>query len=147
DFPFAWQNRSFSIAVSIGVVNISDKVFTLAEALSAADAACYMAKEKGRNRVQLYHSEDSEVSVRHGQMEWVSRIHEALEEDRFCLYAQDIIPLRADSGAGTHVELLIRMVDERGKLVAPMTFIPAAERYNLMPAIDRWAVRTAFLTL
>jgi len=147
DFPFAWQNRSFSIAVSIGVVNIADRAFTLAEALSAADAACYMAKEKGRNRVQLYHPEDTEVSLRQGEMEWVSRIHKALEEDRFCLYAQEIIPLRPSSGTGTHVELLIRMMDERGKLIPPMAFIPAAERYNLMPAIDRWAVRTAFSTL
>jgi diguanylate cyclase (GGDEF)-like protein/PAS domain S-box-containing protein len=147
DFPFAWQNRSFSVAVSIGVVSISDRAFTLAEALSAADAACYMAKEKGRNRVQLFHREDSELSLRHGEMEWVSRIHKALEENRFCLYAQEIIAVRAGSGTGSHIELLIRMVDEQGKLIPPMAFIPAAERYNLMPEIDRWAVRTAFFTL
>jgi diguanylate cyclase (GGDEF)-like protein/PAS domain S-box-containing protein len=147
DFPFVWQNRSFSIAVSIGVVNILDKEFTLAEALSAADAACYLAKEKGRNRVQLYHLDDTEVSLRHGEMEWVSRIHKALEENRFCLYAQDIVPLQGKSKTGAHVELLIRMVDEHGKLIPPMAFIPAAERYNLMPAIDRWTVRTAFSTL
>ena len=147
DFPFVWQNRSFSIAVSIGVVNILDREFTLAEALSAADAACYLAKEKGRNRVQLYHLDDTEVSLRHGEMEWVSRIHKALEENRFCLYAQEIIPLQAGAKTGTHVELLIRMMDEHGRLVPPRAFIPAAERYNLMPAIDRWTVRTAFSTL
>ena len=147
NFPFIWQNRSFSVAVSIGVVNISDRAFTLAEALSAADAACYMAKEKGRNRIQLYHREDSEVSLRHGEMEWVSRIHKALEQNRFCLYAQEIVPIRAGPKTGGHIELLIRMIDEHGKLVPPMAFIPAAERFNLMPEIDRWAVRRAFSVL
>lgn len=147
DFPFTWQSRSFSIGVSIGVVSIVDGTFTLAEVLSAADAACYVAKEKGRNRVQLYHREDSELTQRHGEMEWVGRIHKALEENRFCLYSQDIIPLQAGSGMNPHVELLIRMVDERGNLIAPGRFIPAAERYNLMPAIDRWVIRKAFSTL
>jgi diguanylate cyclase (GGDEF)-like protein/PAS domain S-box-containing protein len=147
DFPFTWQGRSFSITVSIGVVSIVDGAFSLAEVLSAADAACYIAKDKGRNRVQLYHREDSDLTMRHGEMEWVSRIHKALEEDRFCLYAQAIVPVQAGSSTNPHVELLVRMVDEGGELIAPGRFIPAAERYNLMPAIDRWVIRTAFSTL
>jgi EAL domain-containing protein (putative c-di-GMP-specific phosphodiesterase class I) len=106
-----------------------------------------MAKEKGRNRVQIYHPEDSELSVRHGEMEWVARIHKALDESRFCLYAQEIVEVRGPSKRGIHVELLVRMLDEQGKLVLPMAFIPAAERYNLMPAIDRWVIRSAFSTL
>jgi diguanylate cyclase (GGDEF)-like protein len=147
DFPFAWQNRPFSISVSMGVVTVTGGAFTLAEVLSAADAACYMAKEKGRNRVQIYQRNDTELSDRHGEMEWVSRIQQALEEDRFCLYAQEIVPVRTPTNAGRHIEVLIRMIDERGKLVPPMAFIPAAERYNLMPAIDRWVIRTTLSTL
>jgi diguanylate cyclase (GGDEF)-like protein/PAS domain S-box-containing protein len=145
--PFTWQNRSFAIGVSIGVVSIVDGTFTLAEVLSAADAACYIAKDKGRNRVQMYHREDNELTLRHGEMEWVGRIHKALEEDRFCLYSQDIVPIQPGAGMKPHFELLIRMVDEHGELIAPGRFIPAAERYNLMPSIDRWVIRTALATL
>lgn len=147
DFHFVWENRSFGMTVSIGLVNVQDDLFTLADVLSAADAACYMAKDKGRNRVQVYHPEDSEVSLRQGEMEWVGRIQKALEEDRFVLYAQEIRRVGGGNEHGTHCELLIRMLDERGEIVPPMAFIPAAERYGLMPAIDRWVIRTAFATI
>lgn len=147
EFPFSWRNRSFTVGVSIGLVNVTDALFTLQEVLRAADAACYMAKEKGRNRVQIYHPGDTEISLRQGEMEWVGRIHKALDEGRFCLYAQEIVEVGAPGPAGAHFELLVRMVDERGELVPPMAFIPAAERYNLMPLIDRWVIVTAFSTL
>ncbi len=142
EFHFAWENRSFTIGVSIGVVNVEDGLFTIADVLSAADAACYMAKEKGRNRVQVYHREDSELSMRHGEMEWVGRLQKALDEDRFVLYSQDIVAL-GGANKGSHCELLIRMLDEKGEIVPPMAFIPAAERYGLMPSIDRWVIRNA----
>jgi diguanylate cyclase (GGDEF)-like protein/PAS domain S-box-containing protein len=142
DFHFAWENRSFNIGVSIGVVNVEDGLFTITDVLSAADAACYMAKEKGRNRVQVYHREDSELTMRHGEMEWVARLQKALEEDRFVLYSQDIVSV-SGQGKGHHCELLIRMLDEKGEIVPPMAFIPAAERYGLMPSIDRWVIRNA----
>jgi len=141
---FTWEARSFTIGVSIGLVNIENGMFTLTDVLSAADAACYMAKEKGRNRVQVYHAEDSELSTRHGEMEWIGRLQKALEEDRFVLYAQDIAALDPAHKLQDHCEILIRMLDERGELVPPMAFIPAAERYNLMPSIDRWVIRNAF---
>ncbi|MFN0040062.1 MAG: EAL domain-containing protein [Burkholderiales bacterium] len=141
---FAWDSRSFNVGVSIGLVNVEDGIFTLTDVLSAADAACYMAKEKGRNRVHVYHAEDTEISTRHGEMEWIGRLQKALEENRFVLYSQDIATLDLSSKAEDHSEILIRMVDERGELVPPMAFIPAAERYNLMPSIDRWVVRNAF---
>jgi len=147
DRPFVSQNRSFAIGASVGVVNLADGPFTLAEVLRAADAACYMAKEKGRNRVQIYHPKDSELSLRQGEMEWVARIHRALDEGRFRLYAQHIVDLRRPLHPSGHFELLVRMIDERGELVPPMAFIPAAERYNLMPMIDRWVVGTALSTL
>jgi diguanylate cyclase (GGDEF)-like protein len=144
DCHFAWETRSFNIGVSIGLVNVEDGLFTLTDVLSAADAACYMAKEKGRNRVQVYHAGDRELSTRQGEMEWIGRLQKALEEDRFVLYAQDIAGLDPARNAQEHCEILIRMLDERGELVAPMVFIPAAERYNLMPSIDRWVIRNAF---
>ena len=95
DFHFIWHDRSFAIGVSIGLVLVAEGSLTLADVLSAGDAACYMAKEKGRNRVQLYHRKDSELAVRHGEMEWVARLHAALDADRFCLYSQRIIAVSA----------------------------------------------------
>jgi EAL domain-containing protein (putative c-di-GMP-specific phosphodiesterase class I) len=106
-----------------------------------------MAKDKGRNRVQLYHPDDSELSLRHGEMEWVGRIQRALDENRFCLYAQNIVPVSGKGSQGAHCEVLVRMLDERGALIPPMAFIPAAERYGLMPALDRWVIHSAFAKL
>ncbi|HKB84395.1 MAG TPA: EAL domain-containing protein [Burkholderiales bacterium] len=147
DCHFAWETRSFNIGVSIGLVNVEDGMFTLTDVLSAADSACYMAKENGRNRVQVYHAEDSELSTRQGEMEWIGRLQKALEEDRFVLYSQDISGLDPSRRREAHCEILIRMLDERGELVPPMAFIPAAERYNLMPSIDRWVIRNAFAVI
>jgi diguanylate cyclase (GGDEF)-like protein/PAS domain S-box-containing protein len=145
DFHFAWHDRSFNIGVSIGLVNL-EGYMTLAEVLSAADAACYMAKDKGRNRVQEYRPDDRELSLRQGEMEWVGRIQQAIEEGRLCLHAQEIAPISASAHRRGHFELLLRMVDEHGELVPPMAFIPAAERYNLMSQLDRWVIRTALAT-
>ena len=103
--------------------------------------------EKGRNRVQVFHQDDVELSMRFGEMTWVQRIHLALEEDRFSLYAQPIVPLGEGAEEGLHVELLLRLRDEGGRLVPPLSFIPAAERYGLMTLIDRWVVENAFRTL
>lgn len=147
DLYFSWSRLSFKIGVSIGLVILDDGLLSLPEVLRAADTACYMAKEKGRNRVQLYHPEDSELTIRQGEMEWVGRLQRALDENRFVLYAQEIRPVRPGLDDGMHCELLLRMLDEAGELVPPMAFIPAAERYNLMPAIDRWVIRTALATL
>ncbi|MFC3531313.1 EAL domain-containing protein [Vogesella facilis] len=147
DLHFVWQGHPFNVSVSIGLVHINHAMTTLAEALRAADVACYMAKEKGRNRVQIYHADDSELSLKFGEMAWVQRIHLALEENRFCLYAQQIAPLGDTLEAGAHIELLLRLHDEFGRLVPPISFIPAAERYGLMPLIDRWVVQNAFTIL
>jgi diguanylate cyclase (GGDEF)-like protein/PAS domain S-box-containing protein len=147
DFRFAWKNRSFTIGVSIGLVNLAEGPHTLASVLSAADAACYLAKDKGRNRVQVYRPEDSEVTLRRGEMEWVNRLHRALAEDRLCLYAQPLHAMHATGVEVLHQELLVRLIDERNELIPPIAFIPAAERYHLMPSIDRWVIRTAFRML
>lgn len=144
DFYFIWHDKAFAMGVSIGMVSFCDATMSLGEVLSAADTACYIAKDNGRNRVHIYHSDDSELALRHVEMEWVGRIRKAFDEGRFRLYSQEILPLQPTSMQGAHAELLVRIVDERGSLVAPMAFIPAAERYNLMPTIDRWVVHTAF---
>ncbi|MFR0690057.1 EAL domain-containing protein [Enterobacterales bacterium AE_CKDN230030158-1A_HGKHYDSX7] len=144
---FMWEGRGFNITVSIGVVHISALLVSVEEALRCADMACYMAKEKGRNRAQVFRPDDTELSNRVGEMAWVQRIRLALEEQRFCLYAQSIFPVDERVMEGAHVELLLRLNDECGRLVAPINFIPAAERYGLMPEIDRWVVENAFRTL
>ncbi|KQV54234.1 MULTISPECIES: EAL domain-containing protein [unclassified Duganella] len=145
DLHFAWGVRSYRIGVSIGLVLLDSRSSSLKEVMKSADAACYMAKEKGRNRIHLYSDDDAELSVRQTEMEAVSRIRAALENDRFCLHLQTIAPLRP--GGRAHAEVLVRMLDEEGGLVPPMAFIPAAERYDLMPLLDRWVIRHAFEAL
>jgi diguanylate cyclase (GGDEF)-like protein/PAS domain S-box-containing protein len=138
EFRFEWQGKVHIVGVSIGVAAITDDQVSAVGVMSEADAACYLAKEQGRNRVHVICPGDEELSRRQGEMSWVQRIQRALEEDRFCLYQQHIVPV-SRNGA-THTEILLRMVDEAGRIVPPNSFIPAAERYGLMPAIDRWVV-------
>ncbi|WP_246731790.1 EAL domain-containing protein [Methylocapsa sp. S129] len=140
---FVWNGRAFNISMSIGLVDIT-QANTAEEIMQAADVACYMAKERGRNRVQAHLPSDSELARRVGEMAWVQRIRNALEEQRFCLCVQEIRALRDGAQDGVHVELLLRLRDETGEIVQPGSFIPAAERYDLMPLIDRWVVREAF---
>ncbi|WP_448694422.1 EAL domain-containing protein [Pseudomonas rhizophila] len=141
---FVWKGRPFVTTVSIGLVHIAQSPTTLEASLRAADMACYMAKEKGRNRVQVYHADDSELSLRFGDMAWVQRLHMALEENRFCLYAQEIAALGPGDHGGGHIEILLRLHDEAGRMILPDSFIPAAERYGLMTSLDRWVVENVF---
>ncbi|RWC73726.1 MAG: EAL domain-containing protein [Mesorhizobium sp.] len=148
ELHFAWDGRPFNTSVSVGMVQIANTHVTIEEALRAADVACYMAKEKGRNRVQIHSDGDVALRERFGEMAWVQRLHAALEEDRFRLHAQEIWPLNDDvAEAGAHIEILLRLTDEDGGFVTPQSFIPAAERYGLMPSIDRWVVRNTFRIL
>jgi diguanylate cyclase (GGDEF)-like protein/PAS domain S-box-containing protein len=144
DFRFVWQDKMFSIGASIGLVNFGDGSLSLHNILGAADAACYVAKDKGRNRIHVYFAEDTDLVRRHGEMGWISRIQTALDENRFLLYTQKTIAVGSNREEGEHHEVLIRMRDENGRIILPSAFIPAAERYNLMPALDRWVIRTAF---
>jgi diguanylate cyclase (GGDEF)-like protein/PAS domain S-box-containing protein len=146
ELRFLWSGCAFNISVSIGLVHVAEAV-AMEETLRAADMACYMAKEKGRNRVQVYHPSDAELVQRVGEMTWVQRIRNGLDEQRFCLFAQEIRALNKDEPAHSRVELLLRLRGEDGKLVEPGSFMPAAERYGLMPLIDRWVVRNAFALL
>lgn len=145
NFRFIWHDKAFTVGLSAGLVPITAESGDVAQILSAADATCYMAKEAGRNRVQVYRANDTALAQRRGEMNWVTRLTEALDTGRFCLYRQTIMPLFGEPG--DHFEVLIRMHDETGQLVSPGAFIPAAERYNLMSAIDRWVVKTTFSTI
>ncbi|MFZ5734591.1 MAG: putative bifunctional diguanylate cyclase/phosphodiesterase [Pseudomonadota bacterium] len=146
EMNFSWQGSSFSISASIGLVQVSRASLSIDDVIRAADVACYLAKDKGRNRIQLHDPNDAELRSRFGEMVWVQRIHEAFEENRFCLFAQPILALKNEE-PGLHAEILIRMRDREGKLVAPGDFIAAAERYGLMPMLDRWVVQTALRTI
>ncbi len=139
-FRFKWGDRIFTVGMSVGMVAINRDSGTAASLMSAADAACYVAKDRGRNQIHLYESRDLDLARHRGEMQWVTRIHRALEEDRLRLSWQEI--KRADGGVegSRHVELLLRMVDEEGNEILPMAFIPAAERYSIMPALDGWVI-------
>jgi diguanylate cyclase (GGDEF)-like protein len=140
---FVWENKVFDIGVSIGLVAITGESSCLADVLKAADAACYMAKDLGRNRVHVYQHDDQDLAQRYGEMQWVSKITQALDENRFVLHCQPIVPLAEEDGDKFYCELLIRMLDDDGQVVPPMAFLPAAERYNLICSLDRWVVSAA----
>ena len=143
NYKFVWEERTFRLGASIGVVPITSGSEDVAALLSAADSACQAAKEGGRNRV--YSSEENEIDLmrRRREMQWAARINNALEESRFELYRMTIQPLQHVI-PGAHYELLLRMKDENGKIVSPDNFINAAERYGITPQIDRWVIENAF---
>jgi two-component system, chemotaxis family, CheB/CheR fusion protein len=147
EFPFAWEDKRFTVGASIGLVAIPAGGDTLAEIMSAADRACYAAKDKGRNRVHVYAASDEELRQRRGEMQWIPRLHRALAEDRFRLYAQPVVALKDHGLKVEYSEVLLRLADEQGGLLLPGVFIPAAERYQQMRAVDRWVVRTALSSL
>jgi diguanylate cyclase (GGDEF)-like protein len=141
-YRFQWDGQIFEVAASIGIVPIVGGNGNLAQLLSAADSACYVAKDRGRNQIHVTRIDDSAVRVRHTEMRWVERINRALHENRFRLFKQPIRPLQ-NEGAPRFHELLLRLVDVEGRIVAPSQFITAAERYRLMPVIDLWVVGAA----
>ena len=142
-----WEKEIFEIGVSIGVVAIRGHGQTVSDVLSAADAACYSAKDRGRNRVHLYHEKDVDLTRRHGEMRWVSRLQSALENDSFELAKQDIVPVGDTNSEQERFELLLRMRDENGEIIEPDTFLPAAEHYDLSVRIDQWVLREALRQL
>ncbi|MGH9360562.1 MAG: EAL domain-containing protein, partial [Thermoanaerobaculia bacterium] len=147
ELRFAWEERIFRVGASIGLVPITGAAGGLAQVLSAADAACYVAKEGGRNRVHEYEPDDTLVAERYGEMQWIHRINRAFEDRLFRLYYQPIQPLAPEDGRDILCEVLIRMLDDRGRVISPAAFIAAAERYHLIGSVDRWVVRTALRAL
>jgi diguanylate cyclase (GGDEF)-like protein/PAS domain S-box-containing protein len=142
NFQFLWDKKTFSIGVSIGLVPITDTGEGISGVVRAADTACYAAKENGGNRIHVYGEDDPELAQRHGVTRWVTRINQALEEERFCLYFQPISPVVSGEMLGEHYELLLRMKDEEGRIVLPGAFLPAAERYDLATRLDGWVIHS-----
>jgi diguanylate cyclase len=145
-FRFDWKDRSFEVGVAIGLVH-ADPGDTVSDLMIAADTACMLAKESGRNRIHEYHPEDETLAARYREMHWIHRIYKALDEGSFRLYCQPVRPLAPTGDEGLLGEVLIRMLGEDGQLILPRTFVAAAERYRLISSIDRWVVRRSFEAL
>lgn len=137
DFRFTWDDKPFSLGASIGLVSFNDSFSSVTQILSAADSACYAAKDAGRNRIHLYAEDDEAIKQRFGEMRWVSLLREALDNDDFVLYGQRIIPLNKHDIENDHIEILLRIKKSDGSLILPGAFIPAAERYGVMIELDQ----------
>ena len=142
EFRFRHDERRFRIGASIGLVPVDSRWADTTAAMRAADTSCYAAKEAGRNRVHAWFDTDQAMRVRHGDMQWATRLERALDEDRFVLYAQRIEPLAGDV-TGVHAEVLVRLLDADGSMIPPGAFLPAAERFHVATRIDRWVLRHA----
>ena len=145
-FRFLYQDKMFDLSACIGVVELNNDIKNNSQALGAADLACTIAKEKGGNLVHVYQLTDEALLKHENQMQWVGRINQAIDENRFQLYRQKIQLLQRNPNLEAHYEILIRLKDEDNKILSPDHFIPSAERYNMMPKLDRWVIKTA-LTL
>ena len=136
--------RTFETGASIGIAKIDAGSGSVTEVMQAADLACYAAKDTGRSAIHVFQSSDTELARRHDEMQWVSRLKDAIDEDRLVLYYQDIVPVTQGTTGVRHFEVLVRMRDEAGKLIMPERFLPAAESYNMITAVDRWVVEHSF---
>jgi len=143
-FRFVWADKVFTVGASMGIAAITQSSGNARDIVGIADAACYSAKEAGRNRIHIFRYSGAELSARNEQMNWVSRLMRALEQDSFRIYGQSYLALSEGTKPGTYVELLLRLVDGKREIVPPASFVPAAERYGLMPAVDRWMVSHVF---
>ncbi len=144
DFNFYWEENIYKVGVSIGMVQISEHSIDISDVLMTADNACYTAKNKGRDRIHIHYEGDKELETRRKEMLWTTRINTAFQENRFCLAYQSIAPLDSNENRGEHGEILIRMEDEKGNIISPNSFIPVAERYNLIIKIDMHVIDMTF---
>jgi len=141
---FVWEDSAFEIGVSIGIVPITEMSGNTQEVLREVDSAVYEAKDHGRNRICVRDKDTLNLDRRQGEISWIQTINQALEKDRLLLYYQEIRSLQEQGNPATHAELLLRMQDDDGNIISPMSFLPAAERFHLMPIVDRWVVHKAF---
>ncbi|MDZ7767772.1 MAG: diguanylate cyclase [Woeseiaceae bacterium] len=139
DYRFVWKDKIFNVGISIGLVEITQTSGTLQDIMSAADSACYVAKQRGRGQVHVYSARDEAIARERGDIQWLRQMQSALHEDRFELAVQPIIATGGQEG-GPAFEVLIRLPDERGRIANSAEFLRPAERYQLMPQIDRWVV-------
>jgi diguanylate cyclase (GGDEF)-like protein/PAS domain S-box-containing protein len=147
DYQFRWQDRVFDIGVSIGLVEVGHESTSAEAVLNAADSACYVAKQRGRGRVQVYSARDEFLARERGEIHWLQRLQRALKENQFELYVQPIIAVGGRVPAGPAAEVLLRMRDEAGKIILPSQFLGSAERYQLMSHIDRWVVQATLTAI
>jgi diguanylate cyclase (GGDEF)-like protein/PAS domain S-box-containing protein len=144
EFRFVWREKTFSVGASIGICLIDDENLTPGEVLKTADMACYMSKELGRNRVHLFKPGDQDMIKRESEMSVVSQIHDALDNDRFVLYQQPIRALNSGAVSKHYQEIFVKMTNPAGEIIGAESFVQSAERYNLMPDIDRWVIVRTF---
>jgi diguanylate cyclase (GGDEF)-like protein len=147
EFRFVWQGKTINASLAMSIVSISSASGSVNEILRAAESACESAKAKGRGQLIIYQSDDPELLKRRGEMRWAARISDALRNQKFRLYYQEILPVQEEEQEYIHCELLMRSETDDHELISPESFIPAAERYNLMGDIDRWVVSTAIQTI
>lgn len=138
ELRFIWEEQAYQVGSCIGLVEITPDSPECNELIREADAACHSAKERGRNHIQVYTRDDMKLALQQGRMRWITRLTEALDEDRFELFGQVIHPLKTN--LPMHVEVLLRLREKNGALIPPGAFIPAAERHGIMPDIDQWVV-------
>ncbi|MEX0604392.1 MAG: EAL domain-containing protein [Marinobacter sp.] len=146
-YRFLWEDHAFQVSVSIGVVSIECGSKDVSQLLKAADMACYVAKEGGRNKVHVYDESDELLAGRHGEMRWVNRLNNAFAGQHLKLYGQRIVALNPTGQDDEHIEVLVRLEGEDDRIIAPEAFLPAAERHNLMPKLDCYVVEHLFLLL
>jgi diguanylate cyclase (GGDEF)-like protein/PAS domain S-box-containing protein len=152
EFRFIWDNQPFTIGVSIGLVTINAETKSIESLMNMADAACYQAKNNGRNCIYTYEPDKVETAQTTLAEQWLKKINQAisakrtdkLAKNQFRLYSQQIFPLNSDPFRLEFQEILLRLVDENGEIIPPMAFLPAAERYDLITTIDRWVIDTVF---
>jgi diguanylate cyclase (GGDEF)-like protein/PAS domain S-box-containing protein len=141
---FSSCDRTFEIGASIGLTSINARSETVTSVMSEADLACYASKDLGGNRYHIYQPGDQVLAKRHEEMQWVSRLTAAIDSGRLVLYCQEIVPVNPASTTGRHIEVLVRMRDEKGAMITPGRFMPAAERYNIVANLDRWVIGSSF---
>ena len=146
DFRFVWKDKIFNVGVSVGLIEVTRESSTLEDLVDAADSACYVAKKQG-GRVHVYSARDEAAARKSGEIHWLQSLQAALKDGRFELYAQPIVAVDVKANAGPALEVLLRLREDGGGTVTPSEFMGAAERYRLMPHVDRWVVQTALAAL